>query len=163
MAAQAVQSLLVWGGVDSAGGLFLNPAFAVDAPPALPRTNDGAARISGATGEGAALFSLAFDMTELTDGEGGSYFAFVLPFQTGWDDLASITLDGPGGSVSLDRETDLPMTILRDSRTGEVRAMLMGTPDTALSRASAADAALSGPAIEVLFSRGIPGTGVSRK
>ena len=34
----------------------------------------------------------------------------VLPVQPGWaDQLAGITLSGPGGSVTLDEETDRPM------------------------------------------------------
>ena len=37
LAADPVKSLLLWGGVDTTGTPFLNPAFVADAPPALPR------------------------------------------------------------------------------------------------------------------------------
>ena len=47
--------------------------------------------------------------------DGRASFAFVLPVQPGWaGNLASITLFGTGGLVTLDDDTDLPMTILLD-------------------------------------------------
>ena len=39
-----------------------------------------------------------------------------------------ITLSGPGGSATLDADTDLPLTILRDPRSGRVRAILRDVP-----------------------------------
>ena len=142
-------SLLLWGGEEENGDLVLNPAFVVDA---LPMTSPSAGdyRITGRTEGGRELFSVGFEMTELS--EGGSSFAFVLPASSSWaGSLASITLYGPDGEVALDGESDLPMAILRDSRTGRVRAFLRGD--------SAVDAQ-DGPSAErglvVRFSRGIP-------
>ena len=149
----AATSLLLWGGLDAEGEPFLNPAFVVDAPPALP-DSAGEHRIAGRTASGDALFALSFAMPEVVDGDGGSSFAFVLPAQPGWaSNLATLTLSGPGGSVTLDSDTDLPMTILLDPSTGQVRGILRDLPQ--------ADAAALAPqagfdSLDVLFSRGIP-------
>ena len=144
------RSLLLWGGADEDGDLFLNPAFVVDAPAALPESG-GDYRITGRTGGGAELFSFDFDMPELS--EGGSSFAFVLPVRSGWDSLASITLSGPGDrDTTLDADSDLPMAILRDPVTGQVRAFLRDVP--ALADAGADALELAG--LSVLFSRGVP-------
>ena len=150
----AATSLLLWGGMDAEGEPFLNPAFVVDAPPALP--NDaGEHRIAGRTASGSEIFDLNFAMPEVADGDGSSSFAFVLPVEPGWaDNLASITLSGPGGSVALDSDTDLPMAILLDPSTGQVRGILRDMPQ---ADAAAALAPQAGPdSLDVLFSRGIP-------
>ena len=149
----AATSLLLWGGMDAEGEAFLNPAFVVDAPPALP-DSAGEHRIAGRTASGDELFALSFAMPEVADGDGSSSFAFVLPAQPGWaSNLATLTLSGPGGSVTLDSDTDLPMTILLDPSTGQVRGILQDLPQ--------ADAAALAPqagfdSLDVLFSRGIP-------
>ena len=145
------RSLLLWGGVDSTGTLHLEPAFVVDAPPALPEAA-GDHVIEGRSADGAVLFSLAFAMPRIADaGEGAGGFAYVLPVRPEWEGrLASLTLTGPGGrdeAVTLDRATDAPMAIHRDRRTGEVRAILRG--ERALGGAPAGT--------EVLRSRGVPG------
>ena len=98
---------------------------------------------------GGELFSLRFDMPEVADGDGSSVFAFALPADPGWAEaLASVTLSGPGGSVALDGDGDRPTAIVRDPRTGEVRAILRDR-----ARAQALAATLNA---EVLLSRGIP-------
>ena len=95
LTAQQAESLLLWGGADADGELYLNPAFVVDAPAFLP-DSAGGHRITGYTAGGAELFSLSFTMPETADGDGRSSFAFVLPVRPGWEgNLASITLDGP--------------------------------------------------------------------
>ena len=71
------------------------------------------------------------------------------------DDLASITLSGPAGNVTLDADSDVPMVILRDPRTGQVRGILRDPPITTEMAADAVGVTVSG--LEVLFSRGIPG------
>ena len=150
----AATSLLLWGGMDAEGEPFINPAFVVDAPPALP--NDaGEHRIAGRTASGSEIFDLNFAMPEVADGDGSSSFAFVLPVEPGWaDNLASITLSGPGGSVALDSDTDLPMAILLDPSTGRVRGILRDMPQ---ADAAAVLAPQAGPdSLDVLFSRGIP-------
>ena len=156
LTAQEAESLLLWGGADADGELYLNPAFVLDAPTVLPDAA-GEHRIAGRTADGDELFSLDFAVPETADGDGSSSFAFVLPVQPGWaGNLASITLSGPGGSATLDGDTDLPMTILLDPVTGQVRAILRDVPQ-ADAAAALALAPQAGPdSLEVLFSRGIP-------
>ncbi|WP_419947907.1 hypothetical protein [Candidatus Palauibacter sp.] len=92
------------------------------------------------------LFSLSFDMPEIADADGASSFAFLVPVETDWaGDLAAITLSGPGGTVTLDGDTDRPMVILRNPQTGQVRGFLRDPPP------------------EALFSRGPPGPGEWRR
>lgn len=112
--------------------------------------------------DGRELFSLRFDMPETVDGDGNSSFVFVLPARYGWEaGLASIILTGPGGAATLDRDTNRPMTILRDPRTDQVRGFLRSPPAAVVSAngAVAPDIASQvGQDIEVLFSRGLPGS-----
>ena len=158
MAAEAdpVRTLLLWGGQDEDGLPYLDAAFVVDAVPSLPVAG-GDYTIEAATVDGTPVFSFAFDMPHIGDAEGEeTSFVFTLPVQAGWaNDLASITLSGPGGSAVLDETTDLPMAILRDSRTGQVRAFLR---DILPATQTAADAIgrTAGQGLETLFSRGIP-------
>ena len=160
-AAALDRSLLLWGGVDSTGVLHLEPAFVVDAPRALP-DSAGAHRITGRGARGEELFSFSFAMPETTDGDGSSSFAFVLPVQAEWKGrLAAITLTGPGSSFTLDGDSDLPMAILRSPRTGQVRGFLRGPPPTPSAMDAAGQA--TGPGLEVLFSRGIPGAEAWRR
>ena len=161
LTAQQAESLLLWGGADADGELYLNPAFVVDAPAFLP-DSAGGHRITGYTAGGAELFSLSFTMPETADGDGRSSFAFVLPVRPGWEGtLASITLSGPGGSARLDGDTDLPMAILRNPRTRQIRGIISNPP---LETQAAADAgAALAPGLEVLLSRGIPDTAAWRR
>ena len=157
-----VASLLVQGGIRQNGTPYLQPAFAVDAPPALPRKT-GAYRIVGATAEGFDLFELDFAMPEVADGDGSSSFAFVVPVQPGWPEaLARITLSGPEGSFTLDAGSDRPSAILRDPRTGQVRAILNNLPPEIRTAADAARLAPE-PGLEVLFSRGVPDAAAWRR
>ena len=158
-----VRSLLVWGGRDQEGVPYLDPAFVIDAMPAMP-TGGGQYAITGMTADGTRLFSFAFDMPVLGDTEGEeTSFVFAVPVQAGWaDDLASITLSGPGGTAMLDETTDQPMAILRDPRTGKVRGFLR---DPILSTLTAMDAVggTTGQGLETLLSRGIPDGGAWRR
>ena len=156
-AAAQTRSLLLWGGVDSVGAPFLEPAFVVDAPPVLP-DSVGQHRLTGRSATGGILFSLGFTMPVVADGDGRSSFAFALPVQPGWEALSSVTLTGPGGSATLDADSGRPMAILRNPRNGQVRGILRDLP---LPTRVAADeaAADAGPGLEVLFSRGIPDAG----
>ena len=148
------KALLLWGGVGADTVPFLNPALVVDAPAVLP-DSAGVHRITGRTTSGVELFSLSFTMPEVADSDGSSSFAFVLPVRPGWEaNLASITLSGPGGSAILDSDTDLPMTILLDPVTGQVRAILRDLPQADAAAALTPQAGLD--SLEVLFSRGIP-------
>ena len=163
VASSSTRSLLLWGGVDADGELFLNPAFVADAPTALPDAA-GEHRITGRRASGSQLFSFTFTMPEVADGDGSSSFAFMLPVQSGWaSSLASITLSGPGGSVTLDDDSDLRMAILRNPRTGQIRGILRGVPAPAEAQADAAAELGGGPGLEVLFSRGIPDAAAWRR
>ena len=157
----AAPSLLLWGGVGPDGAPFLEPAFVVDAPAALPDST-GAYRITGRDHGGDELFTLSFTMPEVADGDGRSSFGYVLPARPGWEgNLASITLSGPGGSASLDGESDLPMVILRNPRNGQVRGILRGPAATTQVAADGGTARATG--LQVLFSRGVPGTDAWRR
>ncbi|MYK65262.1 MAG: hypothetical protein F4022_02205, partial [Gemmatimonadetes bacterium] len=145
------ESLLVWGGLDENDDPFLEPAFVVDAPPFLP-AGSGEYSITGRTGNGEELFAFSFDMQEVSDG-GSPSFVFALPAQADWAGrLASITLSGPQGSVSLDRASDRGMAILRDPRTGQIRGILRAASPEKIARISRT----LDRGLEVLFSRGIP-------
>ncbi len=162
--AQQTESLLLWGGADADGELYLNPAFVVDAPPVLPDAA-GEHRISGWTADGDEIFSLDFALPETADGDGRGSFVFALPADPAWaGNLASITLSGPTGSATLDGDTDLPMTVLLDPVSGQVRAILRDLPQASAAAGLALQAnAAAGLApqtgfdsLDVLFSRGMP-------
>ncbi len=161
-AAASATSLLLWGGTGADGAPFLNPVFVVDAPAALP-DSAGAYALTGRTARGTELFSLRFAMPRTADGDGGSGFAFALPAEPGWaGELAGVTLAGPGGSFALNDDSNLPMAILRDRRTGRVRGILREAPLPA--RAAMAPAERSpGPEFEMLFSRGMPDAAAWRR
>ena len=156
MVAAPAKSLLLWGGVNADGELFLEPAFVVDAPAALPDAAGGY-EVAGRTADSRELFSLPIAMTPMADGEGRASFVFLLPVRPGWvGNLAEITLSGPDGSVALNGGTDRPTVILLDGRSGTIRGILRDQASTA----AAADAGLGslGPdaGLRVLFSRGVP-------
>ena len=157
--AEPAQALLLWGGRDEEGIPHLDPAFVVDAVPSLP-AGGGEYAIEGATFDGTPIFSFTFDMPVNPDAEGEeASFVFTLPTRPEWaDNLASITLSGPGGSVVLNETTDQPMAILRDPGTGRVRAFLSDLPPSGVAEvaADAAGTGIPGPHLDVLLSRGIP-------
>ena len=151
-------ALLLWGGVAADGAPFMEPAFVVDAMSALPHS-PGEYRLSGRTEAGEELFSLSFALPAVADGDGASSFAFVLPVQPALGgDLASVTLTGPGGAVTMDGESDLPAAILRHSQTGQVRGIFRAPAGTATTLAEAVAGLSLEPDLEVLFSPGIPDT-----
>ena len=145
------RSLLLWGGADSIGAPYLEPAFVVDAPPGPPES-EGPWTLEGRDDHGRMLFSLPFAMPEIADaGEGAGSFAYTLPVRPGWESLASVTLSGPGGTATLDGSTDRPVSIYRD-REGRVRAILRGDP----VQADGAHGTLADVPLDVVMSRGIP-------
>ena len=156
VAAAQTRSLLVWGGMDPDGEAFLNPAFVVDAPVALP-DSAGAYSVTGRDAGGGELFSLSFAMPVLADAEGASSFVFAVPAEAAWEGrLASVTLSGPDGEVVLDGETNRPMAILRDPASGQVRGFFSELSQDVGTAAAAAVAIDAEPGLRVLFSRGIP-------
>ena len=139
-------ALLLWGGVDEQGELVLKPAFVVDArSAAVPMP--GPYSLTGRDGDGGTLFSLSFDMVGISDLGDAKAFAHLLPVEPVWRGaLASIELSGPEGTVTVDTETDDPMTILRDPDSGQFRAFLRGLrPDGSFD-----------PNLTALRSRGLP-------
>ena len=147
--------LFISGGADARGTPHLDPAFVLDAPPSPPE-GEGRHRITGRDADGAELFSLRFEMPVIADGDGSGSFLFAVPVQEGWASrLASITLDGPGGSSTLDRSTDRPMAILRDPVSGQVRQITRDLPPGPAGR-EAAEALAAETGFELIFSRGIP-------
>ncbi|WP_428274975.1 Ig-like domain-containing protein [Candidatus Palauibacter sp.] len=160
--ATSAGALLLWGGAAAEGAPWLEPAFVIDAPATLPRSG-GAYELTGRSAGGTELFSLAFDMPEVADGDGRTSFAFALPVRDGWTDLASITLSGPGGDVSLDGTTNRPMAILRDPRTGQVRGVLRDGPSAVLAASGRAAPGSLGAGLDVFFSRGVPGAAAWRR
>ena len=156
-------SLLVWGGMDADSVPFLEPAFVVDAPPVLP-DSDGDQVLAGWAADGRELFSFGFTMAEMADSDGDGRFIFALPVQPGWeDDLAAITLSGPAGTATLDGDSDIPMAILRDPRTGQIRGFLRDAEDPSAVQADATGALATAGGLDVLFSRGIPGATAWRR
>ena len=152
-------SVLVWGGRDADGELFLEPAFMVDAIPTLPASGGGEFQLRGRTEEGGDAFSFSFDMPYIPDVEDGrSSFVFAVPVN--WTNpLVNISLAGGDESVSLDQATNLPMTIMRDPVTGQIRAMLREPETAAMGAIGPADMRR----FEVLFSRGIPDAEAQRR
>ena len=160
VATGAGRSLLLWGGVGADGVPYLRPAFVTGAPSSLPPAG-GKYQLAGWDQGGIELFSLVFDMPEIADGDGSSSFVFALPVQPGWaGSLAALTLRGPGGSVTLDSDTNRPMAILRDIQTGQVRGFLSELPGPAEAQAEGMNV---GSDVEVLFSRGIPDAAAWRR
>ena len=156
--AESARSLLLWGGRGVDGAPFLEPAFVVNAPPLGPR-EDGDYRLVGRTDGGAELFALSFDIPETADADGYSSFAFVLPAEPTWEDLASITLSGPDGAVTLDASTHRPSVIVRDAESGQVQRIMRDLPEEIMTRWDAADLLFVPQDLTVRFSRGIPPRG----
>ena len=148
------RALLVWGGVSADGTPHLRPAFVVDAPPSVPDLG-GEYRLTGRRADGTELFSFVLAMSAAADGGGRASFAYAFPVVPGWEALATLTLSGPGGSATLDGDTDQPTVILRDPRTGQVRAIVRERPAAARADRDAA-ARAGGSGLDMLFSSGLP-------
>ncbi|MDE2794551.1 MAG: Ig-like domain-containing protein [Gemmatimonadota bacterium] len=154
--ASPARSILLWGGVDAGLGLFLEPSLVIDAPAVMPRSG-GPYRVTGTDADERELFSLNFDMPVVSDSDGRASFTFALPAPPEWAGvLANITLSGPAGSVTINRESNRPMAILLDAQSGRVRGILRDEAETVSSYADAEEAFSAGRRFKVLFSRGIP-------
>ena len=71
-------SLLLWGGIDAEGELYLDPAFVVEGSPKLPRSA-GEYRLVGRSEEGRELFDVGFAMSIPADGGGRATSSFSFP------------------------------------------------------------------------------------
>ena len=154
------RGLLLWGGLNESGELFLEPAFVVSAPPLPPRL-DGPYRLTGEDEDGDAVFTRSFGMAEFRCGGRGGSFAFILPVGRDWPDrLARIVLSGPEGTSILDGEEDPSASLLLERTTGSVRGVLRDWPEAAGARPAgkplAVRRALPEPGLEVLTSHGLP-------
>ena len=136
-------------GTDAMGGLRLEPAFAHDARLKLPQ-EPGLYRLEGLDAEGRRLFSFSFTPDAVA--HGGGSFLFAIPFEPAWtEDLDRITLTGPEGSTTLDRETGGRAALIIDRASGLVRTIARdwSVGGAALPAAMAADA-------QVQVIRGLP-------
>ncbi len=142
------ETLLLWGGVHE-GGLRLEPAFAHDARLKLPEA-PGPYRLEGLDAEGRRLFSFSFTPDALD--HGGGSFLFAIPFEPEWSEaLDRITLMGPEGSTTLDRDTGGRAALIIDRASGQVRTIAR---DWFVGDATSAAAMASGTQVQVI--RGLP-------
>lgn len=143
-----VASLVIWGGVDGNAKPFLEPALFTDAPPSLPESGKRDHRITGYAVDGTSPFHFAFGMPVALDGNGSASFAFAVPIEPQWSrTLASVRLEGPGGSVITEHEAAPPIAVLRDAASGQV---------TRIVRDPQVVDALRGSVQPGLISEGIP-------
>ena len=115
------EMLVLWGGVLN-GELRIEPVHSMHTAPKLPAVG-GAYRIEGFGRAGQNEFSLSFTPGE--DKYGNKYFFFAVPIEADWEDsLERITLTGPEGEVTVDRNDPRSLTIVTDPATGRIRAIL---------------------------------------
>ena len=117
--------------------------------PELPEAS-GPYRLEGRDAEGRRLFSFSFTPDALD--HGGGSFLFAIPFEPEWTEaLDRITLTGPEGSTTLDRNTGGRAALIIDRASGRVRTIARdrSAGDGALPAAMAADA-------QVQVIRGLP-------
>ena len=129
---QTGRTLLLSGGVNDDGSLYLKPPFEFHGVAEPPPSGAGL-RLSGRDEYGEEVFSVAFDMPDLPDSRTAER-VFVMTVPATWSGrLHSIKLEGrlrgldgrmERRRAAWDRRSRQPMTILRDQRTGEVRAVL---------------------------------------
>ena len=136
VASQTTSTLLLWGGVQD-GDLRLEPTFVYDARVKLPEA-PGPYRLTGLDAQGRRLFSLSFTPDELD--HGGSNFLFAVPFEPEWtEDLHRVTLTGPQGSTTLDRDTGGRAALIIDRASGLVRTIAREWSDATLPAAMPAN------------------------
>ena len=148
------RSLLIWGGVNEGGDLFLEPSFVVDASPTIHQ-NTGLYQLNGEADDGSVLFTFSFGMAEIADGEGGM-FTFILPTQPDWSNkLWRITITGPEGVVHMTRDDGQSAALLLSRSTGKIRGILRNWPEPG-ALLQAARRVLPEPGLDVVISSGIP-------
>ena len=113
--------LVLWGGVVG-GQLRIEPAFQMRAATSLPEAS-GPYRIQGRSVGGEPVFSL--DFTPGEDEFGDKYFFFTIPIEADWTEtLERITLTGPEGLVTVDRNDERALSVVTERSTGRIRAIL---------------------------------------
>ena len=154
-AASGNRNLLVWGGVSPTGEPFLNPAFAVDAPPSPPGSA-GSYRLVGEDPEGNLLFSTSMELTPLADGD-GSAFAVILPIRADWpSNLNRMTLTGPGGAATIGRRSGSASAILLEQETGALRGVIRDWPTDTGATTQTARRLVPEPGLRAVISEGVP-------
>lgn len=114
-------TILLWGRTDP-GAFRLEPAFVVEAQPALPQ-GDGPYRLAAFGEDGALVFAYSF--APRTDAEDGTGFTFAVPYDPERDGaLDRVVLSGPEGSYTLGQSTASPMAMIRYPETGLVRSFV---------------------------------------
>ena len=114
-------TILLWGRTDP-DAFRLEPAFVMEAPPALPQ-GDGPYRLAAFGEDGGLVFDYSF--APRTNAEGGTGFTFAVPFDPDQDGtLDRVVLSGPEGSYTLGRSTAAPMAMIRYPETGTIRSFV---------------------------------------
>lgn len=121
-AGRAVErTLLLWGRVHD-GELRLEPVFEWDTPVKLP-TSPGPYRLEGIDAAGGRMFSMSFTPEKVD--HGGAGFLFAVPVEEGWaDELEHVTLAGPEGSTTLDRDSGGQGAIVTSRSTGRILSIV---------------------------------------
>lgn len=115
------RTLLLWGRVQG-GELRLEPVFEWDTPVKLS-TSPGPYRLEGIDAAGARMFSMSFTPDEVD--HGGAGFLFAVPIEEGWaDELERVTLTGPEGFTTLDRDSGGRGAIVTSRSTGNVLSIV---------------------------------------
>ena len=115
------RTLLLWGGVQD-GELRLEPVFEWETPVKLP-TSPGPYRLEGIDAVGGSMFSMSFTPDRID--HGGAGFLFAVPVEEGWaDELEQVTLTGPEGFTTLDRNTGGGGAIVTSRSTGRILSIV---------------------------------------
>jgi len=115
------RTLLLWGGVQD-GELRLEPVFGWETPVKLP-TSPGPYRLEGIDAAGERMFSMSFTPDRVD--HGGAGFLFAVPVEEGRaDELARVTLSGPEGVTTLDRDGGGGGAIVTSRSTGRILSIV---------------------------------------
>lgn len=115
------KTLLLWGRVQD-GQLRLEPVFEWDTPVKLPMS-PGPYRLEGIDTAGGRMFSLSFTPDRID--HGGAGFLFAVPVEEGRaDELARVTLSGPEGVTTLDRDGGGGGAIVTSRSTGRILSIV---------------------------------------
>ena len=115
------RTLLLWGGVHD-GELRLEPVFEWETPVKLP-TSPGPYRLEGIDAAGGRMFSMSFTPDRVD--HGGAGFLFAVPVEEGRaDELARVTLTGPEGFTTLDRDSGGQGAIVTSRSTGRILSIV---------------------------------------
>ncbi len=115
------RTLLLWGRIQD-GELRLEPVFEWDTPVKLP-TSPGPYRLEGIDAAGGRMFSMSFTPEKVD--HGGAGFLFAVPVKEGWaDELERVTLAGPEGFTTLDRDSGGQGAIVTSRSTGRILSIV---------------------------------------